>query len=371
MLASLADAPLADPELVYEPKYDGSGRSSKSTPGGRVSLWSRLGNEKTHQFPEIATALEAWARRRKAPRHESCSTGRSSRSMRKANRPDSSSSRDVFTLPSRRRLPSFPLFPPVRPFQPFPPLQPAAPPWPLSPSTFCARGAPTCATAPCSSAASILERVFPGGRISANSAQTVPPVLRISEITRADGRALYRARARQRLGRADCETGRLRVSIRQADAGLAEAQDRPRTGIRHRRLDRAAPHAHVLRGAAARAYTRTITAETARATESSADSARSAFVPLGVHRPHGNRLQRARARAADEAPEAARDNECPFRERPQTNERPHWVQPKLVAQIKFTEWTADGKLRHPVYLGLRDDKKPEESCGNRRQATFW
>jgi bifunctional non-homologous end joining protein LigD len=31
-----------------------------------------------------------------------------------------------------------------------------------------------------------------------------------------------------------------------------------------------------------------------------------------------------------------------------------------VAQIKFTEWTADGKLRHPVYLGLRDDKKPTE-----------
>jgi bifunctional non-homologous end joining protein LigD len=36
------------------------------------------------------------------------------------------------------------------------------------------------------------------------------------------------------------------------------------------------------------------------------------------------------------------------------------VKPSLVAQIKFTEWTADGKLRHPVYLGLRDDKKPTE-----------
>ena len=51
---------------------------------------------------------------------------------------------------------------------------------------------------------------------------------------------------------------------------------------------------------------------------------------------------------------------CPFASGPKTNERPHWVQPKLVAQIKFTEWTADGKLRHPVYLGLRDDKKPED-----------
>jgi len=33
------------------------------------------------------------------------------------------------------------------------------------------------------------------------------------------------------------------------------------------------------------------------------------------------------------------------------------VKPRLVAQVKFAEWTADGHLRHPVYLGLRDDKK--------------
>ena len=33
-----------------------------------------------------------------------------------------------------------------------------------------------------------------------------------------------------------------------------------------------------------------------------------------------------------------------------------WVQPRLVAQIAFTEWTRDGRLRHPRYLGLRDDK---------------
>jgi bifunctional non-homologous end joining protein LigD len=52
--------------------------------------------------------------------------------------------------------------------------------------------------------------------------------------------------------------------------------------------------------------------------------------------------------------------ECPFKNRPKTNERPHWVRPELVAQIKFTEWTADAKLRHPVYLGLRDDKRPVE-----------
>jgi bifunctional non-homologous end joining protein LigD len=38
-----------------------------------------------------------------------------------------------------------------------------------------------------------------------------------------------------------------------------------------------------------------------------------------------------------------------------------WLEPRLVAQIAFQEWTADQKLRQPVFLGLRDDKEPNES----------
>jgi bifunctional non-homologous end joining protein LigD len=38
----------------------------------------------------------------------------------------------------------------------------------------------------------------------------------------------------------------------------------------------------------------------------------------------------------------------------------HWVQPRLVAEVAFTEWTGDGKLRHPRFLGLRTDKAAEE-----------
>jgi bifunctional non-homologous end joining protein LigD len=38
-----------------------------------------------------------------------------------------------------------------------------------------------------------------------------------------------------------------------------------------------------------------------------------------------------------------------------------WLEPRLVAQIAFQEWTADQKLRQPVFLGLRDDKAPSES----------
>ena len=37
-----------------------------------------------------------------------------------------------------------------------------------------------------------------------------------------------------------------------------------------------------------------------------------------------------------------------------------FIAPKLVAQIGYTEWTGDGKLRHPVYLGLRDDKEAKD-----------
>ncbi len=41
----------------------------------------------------------------------------------------------------------------------------------------------------------------------------------------------------------------------------------------------------------------------------------------------------------------------------------HWVNPVFVAQIKFAEWTRDGKLRQPVFLGLREDKPPGEVVG--------
>lgn len=45
---------------------------------------------------------------------------------------------------------------------------------------------------------------------------------------------------------------------------------------------------------------------------------------------------------------------------PPREKRLTFLRPKLVAQIAFQEWTADGKLRQPVYLGLRDDKRPDE-----------
>jgi bifunctional non-homologous end joining protein LigD len=50
----------------------------------------------------------------------------------------------------------------------------------------------------------------------------------------------------------------------------------------------------------------------------------------------------------------------PFSERVKTNEKAHWVTPKIVVEVKFGEWTAEGKLRQPIFLGVRDDKPARE-----------
>lgn len=50
----------------------------------------------------------------------------------------------------------------------------------------------------------------------------------------------------------------------------------------------------------------------------------------------------------------------PFVGPPPLKKNVRWVKPKLVAQIGFSEWTPDGRLRHPRFVGLRTDKKAKE-----------
>jgi DNA ligase D-like protein (predicted ligase) len=61
------------------------------------------------------------------------------------------------------------------------------------------------------------------------------------------------------------------------------------------------------------------------------------------------------ALAADERPDPPFE---PVRGIPRSHV--HWVEPRLVAQVGFSEWTADGELRHPRFQGLRRDKDPAE-----------
>jgi bifunctional non-homologous end joining protein LigD len=51
---------------------------------------------------------------------------------------------------------------------------------------------------------------------------------------------------------------------------------------------------------------------------------------------------------------------CPFAEKPPVNAPTEWVEPKMVAEVKFQDWTKDGYLRAPVFLRLRDDVDPKE-----------
>jgi bifunctional non-homologous end joining protein LigD len=55
-----------------------------------------------------------------------------------------------------------------------------------------------------------------------------------------------------------------------------------------------------------------------------------------------------------------RIDDCPFSEIPALNAPTTWVRPELVAEIKFSEWTIDGRLRIPVFIRLREDKTPDE-----------
>ena len=83
MLATLADPPLAGSSLVFEPKYDGiralieieparergfaRPAPAAAQPRAHVRIWSRLGNDKTTQFPSIVSALAAFGATVAAP----------------------------------------------------------------------------------------------------------------------------------------------------------------------------------------------------------------------------------------------------------------------------------------------------------------
>ena len=332
MLASLADAPLDDPQLVYEPKYDGI-RAIAEVGNKGVRLWSRLGNEKTRQFPEIAAALEKWARRFKQPvildgeivaldpkgnpigfqalqGRIHLTGGRESFGVRLESdsslTPKDSESDSSLTPNDSRHPVAFIAFDILR------------------------EGTRDLRDLPLLERRAILERVF---------RSAISPTLRLSEFVRGDGQALYqRALA----------SGWEGLIAKHVDSRYKSGKRTPDW----RKLKIVQEQEFVIGGWTEPRQTRSYFGALLLGVSENGDLVYAGHTGTGFNEKELARLMKLL--------KPLETRECPFRERPKTNEAPHWARPELVAQVKFTEWTADGKLRHPVYLGLRDDKKPED-----------
>ncbi|HUE84812.1 MAG TPA: DNA ligase D [Vicinamibacterales bacterium] len=323
MLASLPaqEPPLVSPLLVYEPKYDGIRAIALVEPGtpyAKARFWSRLGNEKTTQFPELVAVLGVWGRGLGGPvvlDGEIVALddqGRPAGFQRLQNRihvtvPGYRSTKPLLTHDQQPT--AFIVFDLLR------------------------EGDDDLRARPLTERRARLERLLK---------QFEPPstALRLSEQIAGDGRALFtrahtegwegllvkHARSVYRDGRRSPEWQKLKIN--QQDEFVVGGWTEPK-GARARfgslilgRYDESGALVHV------------------------------GDVGTGFGGAELERLWRLL--------EPTETRECPFAVKPKTLGKPHWVIPKLVAQVRYAEMTDDGRLRHPAYLGLRDDKVPKQ-----------
>jgi len=316
MLATLAEPPLAGAGLIFEPKYDGIRALVHVAPargGAEVRLWSRLGNDKTSQFPSIVHALERWGSTLKAPVLLDGEVvaldgdGRPAGFQKLQGRIHLSDPRDVERIEKQQPV-ALILFDILR------------------------DGDEDLRGLSLSGRRSRLERRL--GR----SGDT----LRLSEQATGDGRPLHERALRE---------GWEGLIVKEASAPYQCGRRSPSW----RKLKVVNEQEFVIGGW----------------TEPRQSRQYFGALLLGVYdEEHRDRLryvghtgtgfdQKELARVW-KLLDARRSIESPFATTFKTNEPAHWVKPNLVAQIRFTEWTADEKLRHPVYLGLRDDKRAEQ-----------
>ena len=313
MLATLAEAPLVDPNLVYEPKYDGIRALVSVVPRGRsveVAIASRQGNDKTKQFPEVVEALTRWGKKRKAAAlfdGEIVALDAEGDPMgfeRLQERIHQTSVAEVARLAGERPV-AFVAFDLLR------------------------DGADELVGLP------LCER---RGRLEVALADGVDGTLRMARQVRGDGTALMEearkrgwegivakdARSTYKPGRRTLDWRKLKLVKRQelVIGGFTEP-----------------------RGARAHFGALLLGLPTADGRLRYAGHVGGGFTDKELA--HVWRL--LEARAAETSPF---DGPLP------ANEKPHWVRPELVAEVKFAEWTTEGYLRQPVYLGLRDDLVP-------------
>ena len=323
MLASLpaSDPPLSDPSLLYEPKYDGIRAIvlvEPARPAARVRFWSRLGNEKTQQFPEIVEALGVWGRALRGP----VVLDGEIVALDDKGRPagfQRLQSRIHVSVPGHRPSKTAP--------------QSAERPTALIVFDLLRDGDRDLRALPLVERRALLERLFAKHKLPSST-------IRLSEQVAADGRALYQraqsegwegllvkhARSPYRDGRRSPEWRKMK--LQKQDEFVVGGWTEPK-GARSYfgslilgRYDDTGRLVHV--GDVGTGFT-------------------------------GTELIRVWKLL-----EALRSPTSPFHQQPKTLGRPHWVKPKLVAQVRYTEVTDDGRLRHPAYLGLRDDKLPKD-----------
>ena len=311
MLASTVEAPLTHPDFVYEPKYDGIRTLVRVAPGRpvpTVRLWSRAGNEKTAQFPAIVKALLRYALRLREPvlldgevvALDGCGEPVGFQHLQgRINRKSVGPADDA---PSA--FIAFDL---------------------LRDGPHDLRGLPLIARR------AALERVFgdPGS-----------PLLRLTPQVGQDGRDLYREamtrgwegliakRASSRYFSGKRSTDWAKLKLQHAQEFVVGGWTQPRASRAH--------FGALLLGV----YD---------------DEGR--FVYVGHV---GTGFTEAELSRVMKALAPLQRKTSPFDvPPPMTNETPHWVKPQLVAQVRFTEWTDEARLRHPAYLGLRDDVDPK------------
>ncbi|MDP1570549.1 MAG: DNA ligase D [Vicinamibacterales bacterium] len=334
MLAVLGEPPLTGAGLVYEPKYDGIRAIvliEPAEPGPRVQLWSRQGNDKTGQFPDVAGGLAAWAADLPGPLvldGELVAL-------------DADGQPAGFQQLQQRMHVKAPGYQ-----SPAPTRTPAGQPAAFIAFDLLRHDDHDLRARPLRERRQALEALF--------GVSPPSPTVRLAPQVAEDGRALY--------AQAEAEGWEGLI--------VKHARSPYRAGTRSaewRKLKLLQEGTFIIGGW----------------TEPKGSRVRFGALILGVRDEGalryvgdvGTGFTDAEIDRVWRALDERRTAGCPFDTPPKTRERAHWVTPDLAASVRFTEMTNEGRLRHPVYMHIRnaegagDATAPETKAGPRKSAT--